>query len=88
MISNYDDLRGLIQSIKQIPIEDIKSVEVALEYSMIQTTIFVAETILKHETVLLPLVHEKFSAFVSETISASNLEVVGKPKHLVTARWI
>ena len=89
-ISTDSDLSALINTLKVTLTRttNINSVDSAVEHSLTLVAIYVGETILKHEAILLPQVHEVFSTFVTETISASNLEGIGEPKGLVTARYI
>ena len=61
---------------------DIQS---AMSRAMTDTCIYVANTILKQEALLLPTVHEYFSTAVRECMSAINLQW---EEGQVTAQWI
>ena len=88
-ISTANGLLALINALKLIlkPTKDICSIDCAVDHSLTLTALYVGETIMKHEAILLPQVHEVFSSFAAETITSSNLEWVGEPKGLITARY-
>ena len=81
-ISTDSGLSALINALKLTltPTNDSSSIDSAVDHSLTLTAIYVGETILKHEAILLPQVHEVFSSFAAETLSISNLEWVGEPK--------
>ena len=89
-ISTDSDLSALINALKLTltPAKGINSIDNAVEHSLTLTAIYVGDIILRNEAILLPQVHETFSTFAIDTLSTSNLEWVGEPKGLVTARCI
>ena len=54
-----------------------------------ETVIYVAEAIFKQEALLLPAVHNRFTKFVLELFSGTDLDLGEAEAHeLITARWI
>ena len=82
--STDDDLLGIIVSLK-MSLGSVSDIQSAMSRAMTDTCIYVANTIVKHEALLLPTVHEHFSIAVREHMSAINLQW---EEDQVTAQWI
>ena len=67
------------------PFQSVKTIEDAVTRTMAQTSIHVAETLLRQKALPLPVVHEFFSSCLSEMVKGTNLEGVGDPVSLFTA---
>jgi len=89
--STDSDLRQLVSSFtQQIPTCDaMTNLNDVLNAAIIKTTVFVGEELLKDHAILLPSVHDSFTNYAKELLTATNLEseVVDVTK-LVTSRWI
>ena len=60
-----------------------------LNAAIIKTTVFVGEELLKDHAILLPSVHDSFTSYAKELLTATNLESeVVEVTNLVTSRWI
>jgi len=60
-----------------------------LNAAIIKTTVFVGEELLKDHAILLPSVHDSFTSYAKELLTATNLESeVVEVTKLVTSRWI
>ena len=68
-----------------MPLEAIDSMQAAINRAMTETCFYVADTILQQKALLLPAVHEYFSATVREYVVVAYLE--GEQEH-VTTQWI
>ena len=89
--STDSDLSDVIIKLRAclLPVESLSSIPDVISRAMTQTSIFVAETILNQEALLLPAVHEYFSRAFSTYAVAANLQAMEEEKEgTVTASWI
>ena len=74
---------------EQIPTpNELTTVKDVIHAAMLKVTVTVGEELLSNHVILLPSVHDSFSSYANELITAQNLEVGLDGRKLVPSRWI